>query len=247
VIECSLLAFFTVHGKSFLSKGINNLTGCSSKLASRERRTRVESRFTGRNCLLSYCLLSVPNIKFFCDQYTKQKRWGACLLKYSIFYLCQCQFSPTPPLPILTPASNCEKFTVSTLTIYHVSVFVHSSLATGLCHGTVHFAKYRSTGRSVSRQTVEIATQQGPQQKSTHPTTTTLGHLFAQMLNIHRWWKLMQILFIQTSVLLRSPKGLRYMRQPANNTASRFSHSRLFASLSTLSVANYRLGQAHSL
>jgi AICAR transformylase/IMP cyclohydrolase PurH len=53
------------------------------------------------------------------------------------------------------------------LTIYHVSVFVCSSLAAGLCHGTVCFAKYHSTGRSVSRQTVEIATQQGPQQKST--------------------------------------------------------------------------------
>jgi hypothetical protein len=47
-------------------------------------------------------------------------------------------------LPILKPASNCEKFTVSTLPIYHVSVFVHSSLAAGLCHGTVRFAKYHS-------------------------------------------------------------------------------------------------------
>jgi hypothetical protein len=147
--------------------------------------------------------------------------------QYSIFAIAN---SPPPR------HCNCEKFTVSTLTIYHVSVFVHSSLATGLCHGTVCFAKYHCTGRSDAR---------GATTEKYTPTTT-LGCLFAQMLNIHRW-KLVQILFIQTSVLVRSPKGLRYMQQPANNTASRFSRSRLFASHSTLSVANYRLGQAHSL
>jgi hypothetical protein len=152
---------------------------------------------------------------------------------YSIFAIAN---SPPPR------HCNCEKFTVSTLTIYHVSVFVHSSLAAGLCHGTVCFAKYHSTGRSVSRQTVEIVTREGPQQKST-PQLKRRG---AFLLKCSQW-KLVQILFIQTSVLVRSPNGLRYMRQPANNTASRFSRSRLFASHGTLSVANYRLGQAHSL
>jgi hypothetical protein len=98
--DCSLVAlasFFTVHGKSFLSRGINNLTGCSS----RERRTRVESRFTGRNCLLSYCLLSVPNIKFFVTS-TPNKNVGAPVCsntQYSIFAIANsppsrhCQFS----------------------------------------------------------------------------------------------------------------------------------------------------------
>jgi hypothetical protein len=73
--------------------------------------------------------------------------------QYSIFAIAN---SPPPR------HCNCEKFTVSTLTIYHVSVFVHSSLATGLCHGTVCFAKYHCTGRRV-----EIVTREGPQQKST--------------------------------------------------------------------------------